>query len=48
VTAIGEALKLHGQGWGVRRIGKKLGVSYGTVHRALKAVTKVPASKTPK
>ncbi len=45
---IGEALKLHGEGWGVRRIGKKLGVSYGTVHRALKAVTKVCGAKPPK
>lgn len=45
---IGEALKLHGEGWGVRRIGKKLGVSYGTVHRALKAITKVPVVRRPK
>jgi len=29
-----EALRLHAQGWGVRRIGKKLGVSYGTIHQA--------------
>jgi DNA invertase Pin-like site-specific DNA recombinase len=28
---IAEALKLHGQGWGVRRVGSKLGVSYGTI-----------------
>ena len=28
---VAEALKLHGPGWAVRRIGKKPGVSCGTV-----------------
>ena len=36
---IGTALKLHKEGQGVRRIGKQLGISYGTVHRYLKSVT---------
>ena len=36
---IGKALELKRRGWGVRRIAKEVGVSYGTVHRVLKAVT---------
>jgi hypothetical protein len=31
VRAPDASLKLHGENRGVRRIGKKLGVSYGTV-----------------
>lgn len=42
---IGTALKLHKEGQGVRRIGKHLGISYGTVHRYLKSVTLTPPVK---
>ena len=46
---IAEALRLHAEGLGVRRIVKHLGVSYSSsIHRALQAVSKVPAAKPPK
>lgn len=37
---LGEAIKLHNQGLGLRTIASKLGVSYATIHRGLKSVTK--------
>ena len=37
---VSEAIKLQSDGWSLRRIADKLGVSYGTVNRALKSVTK--------
>jgi DNA invertase Pin-like site-specific DNA recombinase len=43
---IGTALKLHKEGQGVRRIGKQLGISYGTVARYIKSVTLTPPVKT--
>ena len=44
---IGKALELHEAGLGVRRIAKRLGVSYGTVYRSLKAVTETSTAKEP-
>ena len=37
---IGKALELQVQGLSIRNIAEQVGVSYGTVHRHLKAVTK--------
>ena len=37
---VSEAIQLQGDGWSLRRIADKLNVSYGTVNRALKSVTK--------
>jgi DNA invertase Pin-like site-specific DNA recombinase len=37
---VGEALRLHREGMGVRRIAKRLGVSRSTVHRTIQAVSK--------
>ena len=41
-----EAIQLQSEGWSLRRIADKLGVSYGTVNRALKSVTKTYQSIT--
>lgn len=43
---IGRALELQKAGLGVRRIGKQLGVSYATVFRCLKDVSKALEAKT--
>lgn len=37
---VDEAIRLKSEGWSLRRIAEKLGVSYGTVNRVLKSVTK--------
>lgn len=42
---IGKALKLKQEGLGLRRIAKKLGVSYGTVYNYLKSVKNTSAEK---
>lgn len=34
----GKAMELSKQGWGCRRIGKELGISYGTIYTHLKTV----------
>ena len=44
---IGTALRMHGEGIGVRKIGKQLGVSHVTVHRYLRSVTLTPSAKQP-
>lgn len=38
---IGQALKLKREGWSYKKIGKKLGVSTGTVFNSLKAISSV-------
>lgn len=38
----GKARELSKKGWGCRRIGKELGVSYGTIYSYLKTVKKSP------
>lgn len=35
-----KAIELNSQGWGCRRIGAALGVSYGTIYKYLKGVNK--------
>ena len=44
---IGKALELKKQGLGVRRIAKQVGVSYGTVYRYIKSVTKTSSTESP-
>jgi DNA invertase Pin-like site-specific DNA recombinase len=43
---VSEAIQLQREGWSLRRIADKLNVSYGTVNRALKSVTKTYQSIT--
>ena len=39
------AIKLSSEGLGVRKIAKRVGVSYGTIHRYLKGVTNTPTAE---
>ncbi|MFC1462153.1 recombinase family protein [Verrucomicrobiota bacterium] len=42
-----RAIELKNQGWGCRRIGKALGVSYGTIYNYLKTVKKSSPQESP-